>query len=183
MRNKILIFSLGVTLIVGACTKQSHTTTTTTDKKYSTFNFTFDGTTYNNSLKNSNNHMGCSNFISGITFGSADRLMREFRINAFNDSFSVTIYAKKFDTAVLTGRYRIGDGIDSATQLPYSYGMGRVLGFTRKENSYKNAIDTTSSYLTITEYNSHEIKGTFVLKCQDSIADHNMSGDFDLITP
>lgn len=184
MRNLLLSILLGTVLLFPACVKQTHTSTTIHTQKYSAFNFTFNGTIYNNSSEDTQNGMWTSNNISTVYDGDTEIAVRELRINLYNSKCAVTIDAKKLDPGFSTGVYKIGNGV-SAHQYPFNYGTGTIQGFNNRENSYYNITDSTSSYVTVTDYSLHEVKGTFVLRTfQYGVNDtFTTTGDFDIITP
>ncbi|PQJ12875.1 hypothetical protein CJD36_003780 [Flavipsychrobacter stenotrophus] len=185
MRIALIFITLGILLTIPGCTKFSHTSTTVHTQKYSTFNFIFDGTAYNNSLKDSLSSVWTTSNISNIYMGGVPVPVRELNISFYNNRYSLNLVGRKFSVGSPTGIYKIGEGIDSATHYPFTYGQATITGFNNRENNYSSVTDTNSSYITVTEAELHKVKGWFVLKCEDYShnVSHTVTGDFDIIIP
>lgn len=185
MRKIIFVVTIGSLFMLAACVKQTHTSTTTHYQRYNSLNFNFNGTTYNNSSEDARNFINISNSISYIYIGDTEVAARALNLSIANGAYSVYLMARKLDPTTPTGVYKIGNGFDQVTHYSFSYGTATIQGFNNRENYYYNSGDSTSSFITVTEYSTHEIKGTFVLLCTDYnlTANYPVTGDFDIIIP
>ncbi|PQJ12874.1 hypothetical protein CJD36_003775 [Flavipsychrobacter stenotrophus] len=184
MRNLLLSAILGLAIFTG-CTKASHTTTTKHSQRYSSFNFTFNGTTYSNSAVDTPTTVSAGNDVTELYTGDSAVSVRALFLYFAGPKYSLYLQAKKMDPIDHVGKYLIGEGYDSTTQYSFSYGSATIQGFTNRENYYYNYGDNGTSYITVTEYAPHEIKGTFVLQCAEtgSSTIYPVTGDFDIIMP